>query len=141
MLMLMVMVAIMVTVMLVYATVGPAVGPWMDTNLVLPLTGREVDRCRVVFDYWLEADALQQAAASTTANAADADASSSSGGGLEASAGCLADAVRSALQSQFVQDSLASSHQVQVRAYSTNWAGTDLLGLFAVDHWLMRYGW
>lgn len=98
----------------------------MDTNLVLPLTGKDVDRCKVVFDYWLEAGTLQQAAASiasTNSARAVADGNSSSGsnsnsghdGGMATGPASLAGAVRSALQSQFVQDSLASSHQVQVR--------------------------
>lgn len=80
-------------------------GPWLDTNLVLPLTSRDVDRCKVVFDYFLDAVALAQAAAST-----------GSSGSWQPGGAPLAEAVQAALQSQFVQDSLASSHQVQVRS-------------------------
>lgn len=94
-------------------------GPWMDTNLVLPLSGKAVDRCKVVFDYWLDADALQQAAASFDSGNSGSSSSSSGGGGGEHGQGGFdvgfRAAVQAALQSQFVQESLASSHQVQVR--------------------------
>lgn len=84
----------------------------MDTNLVTPLTGKDVDRCKVTFDYWLDAEALQQAAVSATSSS-----SSSRPGGqgvvLETTPAPAA-AIEAALQSQFVRDSLASSHQVQV---------------------------
>lgn len=93
----------------------------MDTNLVLPLTGSSVDRCRVVFDYWLDTDALHAAAATTTQTAlqhSGASGSSSSGSSSDGSRGgtesLSAGTIQAALQSQFVQDSLASSHQVQV---------------------------
>eukprot|EP00879_Flechtneria_rotunda_P002614 GHRR01002816.1.p2 GENE.GHRR01002816.1~~GHRR01002816.1.p2 ORF type:complete len:227 (+),score=105.34 GHRR01002816.1:54-683(+) len=87
-------------------------GPWMDTNVVLPLSGDSADRCRVIFEYWLDCNALHQAALSThihlqqpTAVQRSADSTSSSTSG---------DAVLAAArQSQFVQESLASSHKVQ----------------------------
>lgn len=83
----------------------------MDTNLVQPLTGSSIDRCRVVFDYWLDADALRQAAAGSVSNETGTSSSTSSQPvGLQAAAAVKA----AALESQFVQDSLASSHQVQV---------------------------
>ncbi|WIA32975.1 hypothetical protein OEZ86_006137 [Tetradesmus obliquus] len=101
-------------------------GPWMDTNVVLPYSGSSTDRCRVVFDYWLDAAAVQQAAAtvqgssssSSSSSSADRDSSCSTGGGSAAgssSGGSLADAavVATARQSAFVRDSLASSHKVQ----------------------------
>jgi hypothetical protein len=91
----------------------------MDTNLVTPLTGKDVDRCKVTFDYWLDADALQQAAASSTTTTSGSSSSSSNPGGQEGMAAGMnlvsAAAVEAALESQFVRDSLASSHQVQVR--------------------------
>jgi hypothetical protein len=95
-------------------------GPWMDTNLVTPLTGKDVDTCRVTFDYWLDAYALQQAAASTSSSSSGSSSSSSSSGsgGLYLTAGmspASAAVVEAALQSKFVRDSLGSSHQVQVR--------------------------
>lgn len=77
----------------------------MDTNVVVPLNGSSVDRCRVIFDYWLEADALQQAAATVDPTTYGSSISISS-----RNAGIL----KAALQSDFVQDSLASSHKVQV---------------------------
>jgi len=93
----------------------------MDTNLVLPLTGSSVDRCRVIFDYYLDAEALQQAAASSScdssnsaSNAASTSSTSSSPTSGHLPRGPKADVIRAALHSKFVKDSLASSHQVQV---------------------------
>jgi hypothetical protein len=81
----------------------------MDTNVVLPYNGSSTDRCRVVFDYWLDAAAVQHAEA-TVENSS----SSSSGGGGSGSS-CTPAVVEAARQSAFVQESLASSHKVQVR--------------------------
>jgi hypothetical protein len=93
----------------------------MDTNVVLPLTGNSVDKCKVVFDYWLEAEALAQAAAAEAINA-----------GVATSNGCNSsfpaqqqqeqqqdfgpadDVIEAGKQSQFVAEALSSSHQVQV---------------------------
>eukprot|EP00878_Enallax_costatus_P036372 GHUV01040836.1.p1 GENE.GHUV01040836.1~~GHUV01040836.1.p1 ORF type:complete len:414 (+),score=106.34 GHUV01040836.1:946-2187(+) len=83
-------------------------GPWMDTNVVVPLTGSSTDRCKVIFDYWLEADALQQAAASIEPGIAHSSSSSSSRNGKS-----LRGVVDLAMRSEFVSSSLASSHQVQ----------------------------
>lgn len=81
----------------------------MDTNVVVPLNGSSVDRCRVIFDYWLEAEALQQAAA-TIVDPGTYGRSKSSTNSSRPDRGMIA----AALQSDFVQDSLASSHKVQV---------------------------
>jgi hypothetical protein len=88
----------------------------MDTNVVMPLNGKDVDRCKVVFDYWLDEGALQQAAASSTSSSGTAAAAEVGAAGLSTGHGLPGSAaiVQAALQSQFVQDSLASSHQVQV---------------------------
>jgi hypothetical protein len=98
----------------------------MDTNVVVPLNGRDVDRCRVVFDYWLDEGALQQAAASSTSSGSStAGAAAAEAGSAGLSPGQrLSDSgarVQAALQSQFVQDSLASSHQVQVGRGISHW--------------------
>lgn len=108
--------------------------PWMDTNLVLPLTGSSVDRCRVIFDYYLDADALQQAAASSSCDlsnsASNAATTSSSETSEQVPSGPRAAVIRAALQSKFVKDSLASSHQVQVSrlaCMASCWKGGSLL--------------
>jgi hypothetical protein len=86
----------------------------MDTNLVLPLTGRSVDHCRVVFDYWLQPDALAAAAASAV----------EVGSGQQQQKQQQKEEYRvlnkdpqvaAAMRSAFVLDSLSASHQVQVR--------------------------
>jgi hypothetical protein len=86
----------------------------MDTNLVLPLTGRSVDHCRVVFDYWLQPDALAAAAAT-----AAVEGGSSSGQQQQQHKEYRVltkhPQVAAAVRSTFVLDSLSASHQVQVR--------------------------
>lgn len=88
--------------------------PWMDTNVVIPFNSRDVDRCRVIFNYWLEADALQQAAATVDPNLGSPKLGDCHGGVLEHGKDVAA-LVDTALRSTFVEESLASSHQVQVR--------------------------
>ncbi|KAF6252060.1 hypothetical protein COO60DRAFT_561317 [Scenedesmus sp. NREL 46B-D3] len=86
----------------------------MDTNVVLPFNGSSTDRCRVVFDYWLDAAAVQRAAATVQGdNEAPASANPSSSSSSSSSSSCTSAVVEAAHSSAFVQDSLASSHKVQ----------------------------
>jgi len=123
-------------------------GPWLDTNVVIPMDAHYTNRCKVIFDYWLQPDALETAiaehhsnssssngcsgklnlstyeisAATTSSSSSSSDTSTSSssgsssqgdGGGCSGSRGGpgLAPA---AMETAFVQESLASSHKVQV---------------------------
>lgn len=79
--------------------------PWLDSNLVLPLNGSRSDACRVIFDYWLDAAVLRQAAGQP---APSSGSDGSSGGGVSA------ELLAAARESAFVRDSLAASHKVQV---------------------------
>jgi hypothetical protein len=92
----------------------------MDTNTVLPASGSSVDRCRVVFDYWLDGAALQQAAAADArgAGGSSASATTTSSSSSSSSSAPSSALVHAALQSRFVRGSLRDSHRVQVEDVS-----------------------
>jgi hypothetical protein len=103
-------------------------GGWMDTNVVTPVAP---NRCRVTFDWWLEPAALERlqaehnqqrqqrvgdssvkAVAIAAAETSAAATSSGSRGGI----GPLEFTHPGAAELASVRESLASSHQVQVRS-------------------------
>jgi hypothetical protein len=106
-------------------------GPWMDTNVVVPADSRSPDRCRVRFDWWLQADALERLLAGgggvqQQGREGEGGRSGDDGGGAveveEAVAG-IEFTHSGAAVLPFVRESLASSHQVQVWAQQAQAGG------------------
>ncbi|KAI8466918.1 MAG: hypothetical protein J3K34DRAFT_460648 [Monoraphidium minutum] len=88
-------------------------GPWMDANVVLPAPGGGAGRCSVRFDWWLEAGELARLVAEGGGGGGEGAAvggGGENGGGAEGVEFTHPGAARLA----YVQESLASSHQVQV---------------------------
>lgn len=95
-------------------------GPWMDTNVVLPLDSARTDACQVIFDYWLQPGTLRQAAADVlrvicadTAQDPQLDGLEQNGNPDDPSNADLEELKACALRSDYLINSLASSHAVQ----------------------------
>lgn len=109
--------------------------------MVLPYSGSSTDRCKVIFDYWLEAGAVQCAAAtvpgfsnpsSTTSVLSSSSSSSSSGS-------CTPAVLEAARRSSFVLDSLQDSHKVQVGASGAAVSSCLYVGCLYNAVWLLGH--